>query len=58
MQPTDPKVSREIQELLLLSILLLLYHYVDGSRDFRFFIGPRTKLTKLPIRAKFLVEID
>jgi hypothetical protein len=58
MQPTDPKVSREIQKLLLLSILLFLYHYVDGSGDFRFFIGPRAKLAKLPIRAKFLVEIN
>ena len=58
MQPSDPKVSREIQELLLLSIPFLLYHYVDSCRDFCFFISPRAKLAKLSIRAKFLVEID
>jgi len=58
MQAANRKVSREIQELLLLSIPLLLYHYIDSCRDFRFFICPRAKLTKLSIRAKFLVEID
>jgi hypothetical protein len=58
MQPANRKVSREIQELLLLSIPLLLYHYVDSCRNFRFFICPRAKLAKLSIRAKFLVEID
>ena len=58
MQAAHPKVSREIQELLLLSIPLLLYHDVNSCRDFRFFISPRAKLAKLSIRAKFLVEID
>jgi hypothetical protein len=58
MHPSDPKVSREIQELLLLSIPFLLYHDVDSCRDFCFFISPRAKLAKLSIRAKFLVEID